>query len=280
MDWDPAFLDRSPMLEPLREHAAALRLDRGWPKRDALQALLRLRGITTADGTPLRLVDDAGTEPYETRIRLRGEMHVRDRDWHDLFGTLVWLTYPKTKAALNDAHHAHLRERPAAGEGRRGAVRDALTVFDENGAIVVSSDLGLFDDLRAFRWKGLFRERRDAVRTAMRVYVFGHAVLEKALRPYVGMTAHAILLPVTGEHFAHEPARQLESIDALAAAAVLSMTTPRALSPLPVLGVPGWWPDNEDPAFYDNAAYFREGRQSRAGGSNVRPPWRSPAAAR
>ena len=103
MDWDPAFVDRSPMLEPFREHVAPLRLHRDWPTRDALQALFRARGVATTDGTPLRLVDDAGTEPYETRIRLRGEMHVRDRDWHDFFGALVWLTYPKTKAALNDA---------------------------------------------------------------------------------------------------------------------------------------------------------------------------------
>ena len=265
MHWDPAFLDRSPMLEPLRGRAAALRLHREWPTRDALQALLRAHAVATADGTPLRLVDDAGSEPYETRVRLRGEMHLRERDWHDFFGLLVWLTYPKTKAALNDAHHARLHASvPTAEAGApRGAVRDALTVFDESGAIVVSSDAGLLEDLRAFRWKRLFVERRDAVRAAMRVHVFGHAVLEKALRPYVGMTAHALLLPVPAEHFAQPPACQIETVDALAAAAVGAMASPRSLSPLPLLGVPGWWGDNEDPAFYDNAAYFRAGRRSR-----------------
>jgi hypothetical protein len=266
MDWDPAFIDRSPMLEPFREHAAPLRAHRDWPTRDALQALLRSRGVVTANGTPLRLVDDPGSEPYESRIRLRGEMHVRDRDWHDFFGALVWLTYPKTKAALNDAHYARLRERLAAGAtgARRGDVRDALTVFDENGAIVVSSEAGLLEDVRAFRWKRVFRERRERTRAAMRVCVFGHALLEKALRPYVGMTAHALLLEVGADHFERPLHHQLESIDALAAEAVRSMTTPQALSPLPLLGVPGWWRDNEDPAFYDNAWYFREGRRSRA----------------
>ena len=266
MDWDPAFLDRSPMLEPLREHAARLPLNRDWPTRDALQGLLRARGIASADGTPLRLVGEAGAEPYETRLRLTGEMHLRERDWHDLFGALVWLTYPKTKAALNDAHHARLNERAASVDGRRGAVRDALTVFDENGAIVVSSASGLLDDLRAFRWKRLFVERRDAVRDAVQVCVFGHALLEKALKPYVGMTAHAMLLRVPQAHFAQPLARQLESIDALAAVAVRSMTSPQALSPLPLLGFPGWWRDNEDPAFYDNAAYFRAGRKNRESG--------------
>ncbi|HMM24565.1 MAG TPA: DUF3025 domain-containing protein [Pseudoxanthomonas mexicana] len=30
-----------------------------------------------------------------------------------------------------------------------------------------------------------------------------------------------------------------------------------ALTPLPVLGVPGWWDGNADPAFYADAAVFR-----------------------
>jgi hypothetical protein len=31
--------------------------------------------------------------------------------------------------------------------------------------------------------------------------------------------------------------------------------------PLPVLGVPGWWPDNESPDFYEDVAVFRPARQ-------------------
>jgi hypothetical protein len=27
--------------------------------------------------------------------------------------------------------------------------------------------------------------------------------------------------------------------------------------PLPVLGVPGWWPDNEQAGFYDDRSVFR-----------------------
>jgi len=33
------------------------------------------------------------------------------------------------------------------------------------------------------------------------------------------------------------------------------------LYPLPMLGVPGWWPDNEQPEFYDNTDYFRAKRK-------------------
>jgi len=55
----------------------------------------------------------------------------------------------------------------------------------------------------------------------------------------------------------------IEASDTLAAATVRSLGTPGALTPLPLLGVPGWWSANEDAAFYDNARYFRSGRAVR-----------------
>jgi hypothetical protein len=33
--------------------------------------------------------------------------------------------------------------------------------------------------------------------------------------------------------------------------------TTQSLIPLPVLGVPGWWPENEDADFYDDPTVFR-----------------------
>jgi len=33
----------------------------------------------------------------------------------------------------------------------------------------------------------------------------------------------------------------------------------KPFSPLPVLGVPGWWPANADHRFYDDPAVFRLG---------------------
>jgi len=34
----------------------------------------------------------------------------------------------------------------------------------------------------------------------------------------------------------------------------------KPFSPLPVLGVPGWWPANAAPGFYDDAQVFRPRR--------------------
>ena len=35
----------------------------------------------------------------------------------------------------------------------------------------------------------------------------------------------------------------------------------RCFTPLPVLGVPGWWPENEAHSFYDDPQVFRPGRR-------------------
>ena len=252
------------MFEPLCDMAAALGDERDWPSLETMQALVSSRAIVTAGGAPLRLVAQSGGA-YEARIRLAGEMHVRAREWHDLFNVLAWLTYPRTKAALNDAQYAAWREENGGADGvsaaRRGRRRDALTLLDESGMLVLATDPSLLDDLRSFRWKRLFRERRQQVLTSMRFLVFGHALFEKALRPYVGLTAHALLLTVARDVLSAPLAATLASADCLASRAIASIDTPRALSPVPVLGVPGWWHDNEQAAFYDNADYFRSGRR-------------------
>jgi hypothetical protein len=38
------------------------------------------------------------------------------------------------------------------------------------------------------------------------------------------------------------------------------LTAPRALAVVPVLGVPGWCPGNEQESYYDNTDYFRPRR--------------------
>ena len=267
MEWDADFLDRSPLFASLSEHAAPLRHCREWPSREMLQRLIATSGIVTASGAPLHLVaPEAGQDAYETRIYRDGAMQIREGGWHDLFNVLVWLAYPQAKAALNHAHHVAIKTQPqGAGCGpasQRGRVRDALTVLDESGAIVASSEPELLEDVRAFRWKRLFWEHRAEVRRSMRVYLFGHALLEKALNPYVGVTAHAMLLPVGLDFITAPVAEQIAEIDRRIAERVPALSTPQWLAPLPLLGVPGWWPDNAREAFYDNAEYFRAGRSA------------------
>src|SRR4051812_42754626 len=264
MPWDAGFFDGSRMLEPFARRAAALRDCADWPSRARLGALLRDAGVRNARGMPLHAAAPAGAggASYEARVHDLGELEVREGEWHDLMNVLAWCLFPQTKAALNAAHVRASGDESRSGN--RGRERDALTLFDESGAIVVSSEPELLDDLRSFRWKRLFWSRREHVAAHLRVYAFGHGLLEKALAPYVGMTAHAITLCVERELVDGLPEETLPRIDALAARQLQdAVRNPHDLAPLPVLGVPGWWPANEDEAFYDDTRYFRAGRTRR-----------------
>ena len=267
MDWDPRFLARSPLFEPLRVRAPAFGPD--WPDIAALQRLLDASDppVANAQGLPLRLVPPARRsgaigDRYEARLYLRGELAVRERSWHDLFNVLVWRAFPRAKAALNSRHHAALQ---AQVTSNRGPAQDALTLFDEGGLIVAAADDDLLELVRAFRWKDLFWRRRDAVRLRMRFLVFGHALHEKALAPFTGITARAVLVRAEPSLLDARAAALVGALDARVAAwiadpALLAGT--RDLAPLPVLGVPGWCADNEREDYYDDVEYFRPGRRA------------------
>ena len=86
--------------------------------------------------------------------------------------------------------------------------------------------------------------------------LFGHALLEKLQAPRKGITAHVYRVRPAGDSTA--------DIDAWVAAQLHGATlAAKPFAPLPVLGVPGWWRGNEDPAFYADAGVFRPARRSR-----------------
>lgn len=271
-EWFEDFLMRSPMFGPLRPLVAALPSSQ-WPTLDDLQRLADAREprVLTRSGAPLRFVGQgsraaAFEDKYEVRIYLKGEVQIRAENWHDLFNALVWLTFPRAKAALNERHYLALRQQHAKGEPDRGPVQDALTLFDEGGVIVTASDGELLQELREFRWKELFWRHRARVESAMRCYLFGHALYEKALQPYTGMTGRGLLFQVGPDFFSAPLAAQLERLDAMLEQRLLdagALTSTSELAPVPVLGVPGWCAGNEHEPYYDNLDYFRPGRSGR-----------------
>ena len=274
MDWNPGFLARSPMFEPLRALGGALAVPE-WPTRQALQDLLARGGdpVMTCSGLPVRLVPAGGRmrsfeERYEARIHLRGEMVFRDRNWHDLLNVLVWLTFPRAKAALNARHFQALEAQHAAGAANRGPAQDALTLFDEGGVIVTSRDKKLLGLLAEWRWKELFWVNRAQLHARMRFLLFGHALYEKALRPFIGITGRGVVLEVEPESLAGPPGRALGEIDSRLAATISdsrNLGAARDLAVVPILGVPGWHPENEQESYYDNTDYFRPGRRPEGG---------------
>ncbi|MEO8166429.1 MAG: DUF3025 domain-containing protein, partial [Betaproteobacteria bacterium] len=176
--WTTHWLTRSAIFAPLRAVGAQLP-EIGWPNPELLNALAEDAGrVVNAQGQRVRFVVQARRpvhfqDGFEPRTFLKGEVQLRPLDWHDLFNALVWITFPTTKAVINARHFETLSSGETDG---RSPVRDALTLFDEEGLVVLSSDPRLLEHVRAFRWKELFWYCREEVKARMRFLVFGHAL--------------------------------------------------------------------------------------------------------
>lgn len=267
LEWDREALLQSPLFAPL--HPVLARCGNGaFPALEDCNALLSAQPVTVRNGAVLRFVEqEYGRLPfeaqYEPRCYLKGEVQTREHNWHDFLNALVWLTFPEAKAAINARHYQALLAGKEQGGSQRGAVRDMNTLFDESGVIVTCADEELAALLRGFEWKELFWRRREQVKAAMGFCLFGHGLYEKAMHPYIGLTGQGLLLEVEREYFGWPQARQLAHVDALLAgylADVRHCRSTRELTPVPLLGVPGWAADNERDSYYDDTGYFRPGR--------------------
>jgi len=223
--------------------------------RGALSAAASQAGVRNACGQPIRFAapEAAGDAAYEEHIHRTGEVPTRN-NLHDFFNALAWLTFPRAKAGLNALQAAAIA-RDGIGP-RRGALRDAATLIDENSVLLVTQRDDLVDTLAAHDWRRLFVAHRAAWHSAVRAIVFGHALMEKLTAPYRGVTAHAL-------HVRLPAGAPLAAVDATVAAALDEGLVPGRLQPLPVLGIPGW-AENEDASYYDDASVFRPARADRA----------------
>ena len=264
--WDRDALLANPAFESLWP-VIALCPSHRFPEAGDLSDLARARGAASGGGAALRFVSAGGSVPrgfeqqYEVRIYRDGEVRTRADNFHDLFNALAWLAFPRTKALLNRKHCEAMMARKDAGS--RGTARDVLTLFDESGVIAACSEAELEALLRGFEWKTLFCTRRADVRRAMRFFLFGHGIHEKALHPFKGLTAKALVLRVSPGFSAMPLDLQLAEADGRAArrlAQASALDSTRMLAPLPILGVPGWEAANERESFYDDASVFRPGR--------------------
>lgn len=207
----------------------------------------RGQGITFVES------DAAGGEPYESFIARTGRIPAR-ANLHDFFNGLIWLQLPHSKAQLNRLQSAEIA-RDGVGTVR-GARRDALTLIDENAVLLVTRRADMIDALHAHDWPALFQRERSAWTTDISAVIFGHALLEKLVQPYKAVTAHAWHVPLA-------PDASLDEIDRCMAAALDDLVSPRDLMPLPVLGIPGWCAENEEPDFYSDRTVYRPAKMRR-----------------
>lgn len=256
------------LFAPLVRVAEALKGRSDWPDLAALDTLLQAspQPVVAASALPLHLIaPEPGVETgYEARVFLTGALRTREASWHDLLNMLVWMTFPRAKAALNARHYA-VQVGAVATAKTRTSTGDALTLFDESGVIVASSDPALLQLLRDFAWKDLFWNNRDEVLAHMRFVILGHGLYEQALRPFIGLTGKALLVDVKETFFGRSLADQLMHLDERAAAILSNaerFLSARELAPLPILGIPGWCEANIAETFYDDLSYFRPGRRN------------------
>jgi hypothetical protein len=218
----------------------------------------------TGRGKPLSFIAQeelpAGAS-YEGHIAETGCVPTR-YNLHDFFNGAIWFQYPRIKAALNARQAAEI---DVLGIGpTRGAARDALTLFDENAVLFACADASLAAALRGFDWRTLLVEQRAAWGLRCEARIFGHALLEKLVAPYKACTGHAWIVEVEPAYFSATDAGRRAILDHAVSERLKSEAIScRYFTPLPVLGVPGWWAENEVPSFYDDPQVFRSGRRSR-----------------
>ena len=190
-------------------------------------------------------------QAYEAHIHATGEVPTRE-GLHDFFNALCWMHFPRTKRRLNVLQGEVIARQGIASA--RGPLRDGATLMDENAALLQAPP-ELWAALRAHDWHQAMVTLRP-LWASSRLWMFGHAALEKLARPYKSITVHLWAVPQD------LPPPHIDAWLAQALSAEHLATKP--FSPLPVLGVPGWWPDNEHADFYADATVFRPPRPGRA----------------
>jgi hypothetical protein len=238
IDWSaPWLVDWRAVGEPL-----AVRIAAGQPQPQTLS------GAACAPVTFVPQAELPAGMAYEAFIRDTARVPTRE-GLHDFFNALCWMHFPQAKLHLNRLQVAEIARDGV--QGKRGRVRDAITVFDENAVLIQAPDQ-VWDALSGHHWHEALVQLRP-VWQEVRLWMFGHAALEKLVRPYKSITAHLWRVPQWVQPAALDAwlAQDLSTVKLAS----------KPFSPLPLLGAPGWWAANEDASFYADAQVFRPGRK-------------------
>jgi Protein of unknown function (DUF3025) len=222
------------------------------------------------------------TVAYEPGIFESGQVPCRTvaggfslaQERHDYYNALVWLTFPKSKARLNQlsmlaldafrSEQVYSRDQASAKNagavGHRGPLRDAITVFDENALLLLSSDSQLIEQLATMQWQNLLVAQRSkwlSEETIVPV-CFGHALLQKLEAPYKAITGHSFVISMTSKQVI-ESRKNVGLIDTVLCEQLSKdVLVAKPFLPLPVLGIPEWSFENTNLDYYDDPQVFRK----------------------
>lgn len=216
---------------------------------------------------------------YEVFIHQTGQIPTRAQNWHDLFGALIWCLFPNTKTLLNQLH---MQEIKLHGQQQRTKLRNKLTLLDECGVILAYSPAAteVVSQLRQHQWQTAFVSNRHCWSTVasnspdtgigvvddspavtqLMPLMFGHANYEMATQPFIGLTGKLLALPVTDDFWQLSVKQRYALIDCRLSLQIANsdfLLQAAQLTPLPLLGVPGWYAANTDADFYLDQQYFR-----------------------
>jgi hypothetical protein len=253
-----------PWYESIRTAAGRLSADAHF--RDDFNRQAAALGLRNHQDLPLSFVPQESLPDgaaYEAFIGATGGVPTRD-NLHDFFNGLVWLSFPRIKVQLNALQAAQIA---LDGVGKsRGPARDGATIFDENAALLVVRDCTaghmLTEALRGHQWHAAFVGQRASFGPDAQVWLFGHALMEKLVAPRKAITAHTRVVVAGDDFFTlnHDARRTWLDVTVAGELANHGLST-AGFTPMQVLGVPGWWPGQDDD-FYNDATVFRPKRVS------------------
>jgi hypothetical protein len=241
--------------------------------REILNQCALEKGIQNHCQLPIQFVSQSmlpEKNPYEAWISQTGCVPTRG-NLHDFFNALVWLSFPKIKKVLNELQAAQIQLEGI--KPSRGKARDAATLFDENAVIVVVKEGGMGEAwctaLREHRWTEVFIENRGGFgelgyesEAEIQVWGFGHALMEKLEKPYKAITAHAWIVRAPEAYFLLTDEAQRIWVDESVARNLLTrMLNPQDFSPLPVLGIPEWFSEQNLDFYMDKTVFRDKSRQ-------------------
>ena len=252
LDW------RKPWLAPYATNGAPLAqaVLQGTAVWQALNAQLDAQpdGASTSRSSFVAQSELAHGQAYEAHIYQTATVPTRCGA-HDFFNGLMWLNWPHTKTALNQRQWQAIDAAGGVGQ-TRGPTRDALTLLDENGGILLAPT-EVWDALRHRNWHKALVQLRP-LWAQCQLFIIGHALLEQLLlHPRKSLTAH-LWMPTPSVQALVGQGAGLAQLDvALAQALGADDLSQKPFTPLPVMGAPGWCADNANAAFYDDAQVFR-----------------------
>jgi len=203
---------------------------------------------------------------YENIIAMKKSIPTRLCNWHDFLNGIIWMQFPRTKALISELHCKDINE---FGLHPRSARRNRLTHFDECGVVLACAESQLKEvnalllALATHDWRSAFIKHKELWNTKVFPVVFGHAMLEMFMSPFIGMTAKWLAVCVEDEFFEQNETDKRRSLDSALIKQIEKFegfADKDVLRPLPVLGVPGW-SSNQTEAFYQNQDYFRPQRK-------------------